>query len=711
IEGVGEDGRLEKSPFIYSTAKEVDRYTAVLVRWFNPELNGQEDFELIEDEPAIAKYGYNVARIDAHGCTRRAGAIRKGRHFLFASLFQDDFIQFSVPDGGALINPAEVALVQDGDESNRTDLFGRFATINEASVQLDRAVSFNAGEVCQLVTAKNDRKVTKEFTASFTEDTQELFILYDEADRPEPNDFWLLSIVGTEEGERWRILSVSENDDEDITYTIEGIIQPLNKQPFIENFLLSDKSYGITQAITDPGPPVNLRAIEGQVSSSVGIQNQIELLWAPPQTPGVRRYEVQYKTSNEANWISDFTTANSYLIKDVTLGSFDFRVRTVSITESVSEWATAAASIIGLAGPPRDIEEFSLVAIENHMVLLKWKQSSDLDVREGGYLQINHSTADPGEWHKSVVLIEELSGVETECSTALKNGTYLIKAFDSSGKESQNAAAVTTNIDDETLKNFVRTESEAADGFPGTQTNMLVDAFGNLTLSSVGTIGAYEGRMRDIPNMGQFGVSDTPDIASTGEYECQAVELGGKYSSRIRVDVDFSIFAVSENIGDLKIRMRDIKAGYFQVDTRPSGIDALIKIRSRNDGVWGPYESFIQNGEYLGDAHQPKVTFLSKDPLLNVEVSEILTVIDIPDRNEVGEVVTSETAPVDITFKRPYFQMPIIVVSIVNQAANDRYLITNESATGFSLECLNGADARIARVLRWTASGPGRQLP
>ncbi|EOK5212552.1 host specificity protein J, partial [Escherichia coli] len=66
------------APFRYSFSALKDRHNAVEVNWIDPD-NGQETAtELVEDTQAIARYGRNVTKMDAFGCTSRGQAHRAG---------------------------------------------------------------------------------------------------------------------------------------------------------------------------------------------------------------------------------------------------------------------------------------------------------------------------------------------------------------------------------------------------------------------------------------------------------------------------------------------------------------------------------------------------------------------------------------------------------------------------------------------------------
>ncbi len=66
------------APFRYSFSALKDRHNAVEVNWIDPDNGWETATELVEDTQAIARYGRNVTKMDAFGCTSRGQAHRAG---------------------------------------------------------------------------------------------------------------------------------------------------------------------------------------------------------------------------------------------------------------------------------------------------------------------------------------------------------------------------------------------------------------------------------------------------------------------------------------------------------------------------------------------------------------------------------------------------------------------------------------------------------
>ncbi|MCO0947505.1 phage tail protein, partial [Escherichia coli] len=64
--------------FRYSFSALKDRHTAVEVNYTDPQNGWQTSTELVEDPEAILRYGRNLLKMDAFGCTSRGQAHRAG---------------------------------------------------------------------------------------------------------------------------------------------------------------------------------------------------------------------------------------------------------------------------------------------------------------------------------------------------------------------------------------------------------------------------------------------------------------------------------------------------------------------------------------------------------------------------------------------------------------------------------------------------------
>ncbi|HFJ9589143.1 TPA: Ail/Lom family outer membrane beta-barrel protein [Escherichia coli] len=84
------------APFRYSFSALKDRHNAVEVNWIDPNNGWETATELVEDTQAIARYGRNVTKMDAFGCTSRGQAHRAGLWLIKTELLETQTVDFSV---------------------------------------------------------------------------------------------------------------------------------------------------------------------------------------------------------------------------------------------------------------------------------------------------------------------------------------------------------------------------------------------------------------------------------------------------------------------------------------------------------------------------------------------------------------------------------------------------------------------------------------
>ena len=128
-----------------------------------------------------------------------------------------------------------------------------------------------------------------------------------------------------------------------------------------------------------------------------------------------------------------------------------------------SPFATVESEVYGKLTPPNDITSFFMVS-QGDQAHLSWEAVSDLDVINGGTYWIRYTSKTSGaSWQASTDITKNIPGNATSYSVPLMTGTYLIKALDSSGNESQNAAMVTSNVADILELNVVYTSTQSPD--------------------------------------------------------------------------------------------------------------------------------------------------------------------------------------------------------------------------------------------------------
>ena len=125
-----------------------------------------------------------------------------------------------------------------------------------------------------------------------------------------------------------------------------------------------------------------------------------------------------------------------------------------------SPYASVEAEIYGKLYAPEDVTNFNMVA-QGDKAYLTWTRVSDLDVLIGGSYWIRHTSKTSGvTWAGSTDITKTVPGNMDNYLAPLLPGSYLIKALDSSGNESQNTAFIKSNTADILALNVVHTSNQ-----------------------------------------------------------------------------------------------------------------------------------------------------------------------------------------------------------------------------------------------------------
>ena len=128
--------------FVYEGTGKKARTTAVQVSYIDKTNFYKEAKVLVEDRDAMQKYGYNLQKIRALGCTDRDQAKRMGRYNLATNLRSTETVSFKVGPEGALLLPGDVCLIGDPLKT-RIEAGGRVASATTSSVTVDRDLTPN----------------------------------------------------------------------------------------------------------------------------------------------------------------------------------------------------------------------------------------------------------------------------------------------------------------------------------------------------------------------------------------------------------------------------------------------------------------------------------------------------------------------------------------------------------------------------------------
>ncbi len=139
------NANVDKEGFTYSYSAMKARHNEIHVEYANAQNNYEKDVICVSDDDLIRRYGLNVKKVTAFGCTSRGQAYRTGRWILETEKLETRTVTFTVGAEGLMHVPGDIILVADNDYAG-TQLGGRVLSVTDKVVTLDREVPFKTGE-------------------------------------------------------------------------------------------------------------------------------------------------------------------------------------------------------------------------------------------------------------------------------------------------------------------------------------------------------------------------------------------------------------------------------------------------------------------------------------------------------------------------------------------------------------------------------------
>lgn len=329
--------------------------------------------------------------------------------------------------------------------------------------------------------------------------------------------------------------------------------------------------------VQPPGTPVVTEETY-ETTNSTGVKARAIVSWMASPDAFVVSYQPEYKLSVDSEWIV-LPRVNGTAIRfdDIAPGAYDFRVKAINALGAGSAYASVSKTILGLSAPPADVESFSLIAISGN-AFFTWQLHDDLDVRMGGQIVIRHvPEVTDAQWGDGVI-IESYAGNAVSGFGALKTGTYMAKAVDSTGNYSDNFVSFVATEGMVTGFTTVATSTQHP-LFNGDKSNV-AKVGSEIQLDSANTIGEMLTPISTWPLISALG-----GIATAGEYEFDAVmDLGSVATRRFETVIAAHAFDTGDTIG---ARLNPISEWNSISGDVINDCDATMFARTTNDDPSG----------------------------------------------------------------------------------------------------------------------------
>ena len=265
----------------YAAGKAI--FTAVEVEYADERNLYQKAIEYVADNSMIARYGYNVKKMTAYGCTSRGQAHRYGKWVLETSRLEQCTITFTVGRQGLMHLPGDIIEVADNNYAGKI-LGGRVVAISGKKVTLDQPVEIKGESYLNYITADG---LTKIKIKSVDKSNPAIIELDSTPQGLSVYDNWVLK-SGVVSTQLYRALGITENDDG--SYTITALQHEPQKQAIVDG-----SASFVPSVTTAHGAGVNKPA-NADVSFGDG---GVKLTWTTSTNHGAVKYDVKlYRNGN-----------------------------------------------------------------------------------------------------------------------------------------------------------------------------------------------------------------------------------------------------------------------------------------------------------------------------------------------------------------------------------------------------------------------------
>ncbi|EMZ6264953.1 phage attachment tail tip protein J [Escherichia coli] len=333
--------------FRYSFSALKDRHTAVEVNYTDPQNGWQTSTELVEDPEAILRYGRNLLKMDAFGCTSRGQAHRAGLWVIKTELLETQMVDFTLGSQGLRHTPGDIIEICDNDYAG-TLTGGRVLSIDAATrtLTLDREVTLpETGAATVNLINGSGKPVSVDITEHPAPDRIQVSTL---PDGVETYGVWGLSLPSLRR-RLFRCVSIRENTDG--TFAITAVQHVPEKEAIVDNGARFEPQSGSLNSVIPPA----VQHLTVEVSAADG-QYLAQAKWDTPRVVKGVRFSLRLTSGKgtDARLVTTAITADTeHRFSGLPLGEYTLTVRAINSYGQQGEPATTTFRIAAPAAPSR----------------------------------------------------------------------------------------------------------------------------------------------------------------------------------------------------------------------------------------------------------------------------------------------------------------------------------------------------------------------
>ncbi|WP_024186184.1 phage tail tip protein, partial [Escherichia coli] len=304
---------------------------------------------LVEDTQAIVRYGRNVTKMDAFGCTSRGQAHRAGLWLIKTELLETQTVDFSVGAEGLRHVPGDVIEICDDDYAG-ISTGGRVLAVNSQTrtLTLDREITLTSSGTTLISLVDGQGSPVSVEVQSVTDGVKVKVSRV--PDGVAEYSVWGLKLP-TLRQRLFRCVSIRENDDG--MYAITAVQHVPEKEAIVDNGAHFDGNQsGTVNGVTPPA----VQHLTAEVTADSG-EYQVLARWDTPKVvKGVSfllRLTVAADDGSERLVSTARTKETTYRFTQLALGNYRLTVRAVNAWGQQGDPASVSFRIAAPAAPSR----------------------------------------------------------------------------------------------------------------------------------------------------------------------------------------------------------------------------------------------------------------------------------------------------------------------------------------------------------------------
>ncbi|EPE3089969.1 phage tail tip protein, partial [Escherichia coli] len=297
------------------------------------------------DPEAILRYGRNLLKMDAFGCTSRGQAHRAGLWVIKTGLLETQTVDFTLGSQGLRHTPGDIIEICDNDYAG-TLTGGRVLSIDAASrtLTLDREVTLpETGTPTVNLINGSGKPVNVDITAHPAPDRIQVSTL---PDGVETYGVWGLSLPSLRR-RLFRCVSVRENTDG--TFAITAVQHVPEKEAIVDNGASFEPQSGTLNSVIPPA----VQHLTVEVSAADG-QYLAQAKWDTPRVVKGVRFSLRLTSGSGENsrlLTTAITADTEHRFSGLPLGEYTLTVRAINSYGQQGEPATTTFRINAPAAP------------------------------------------------------------------------------------------------------------------------------------------------------------------------------------------------------------------------------------------------------------------------------------------------------------------------------------------------------------------------